>query len=208
MTNNQNQKDFETEKNAYWRKKSNPGETPQFVTDNPISLDPNKQLQTLVDRIGDFMKHCGFRKVDGMIWAYLFLAPRPLASKEITKLMNISKGLTSISVHNLIDYGFIKEVHRGRKGTVYYTSTEALGEVIEDILRHREREMIGDIDQKIDSAKNHSQENHDWKNKKRFEQLQYIIDNAKELLDSKVFEQKVLDHLNFDAEKKPSSRDQ
>jgi HTH-type transcriptional regulator, glycine betaine synthesis regulator len=77
-----------------------------------------RELLETADLIGDFIEYWGFKKVQGRIWASLFLMSEPLNTRQLMELLNISSFLVSISVAELMKYGVILEAGKGRNGVL------------------------------------------------------------------------------------------
>lgn len=101
-----------------------------------------ESIQVLVEQIGEFIQYWGFRKVDGMIWALIYLSAKPLSGQDLADRLELSKGMVSISLNTLLQYGVVKTSGRGSGRTTYYESAEDLDSVITSVLKSREAEML------------------------------------------------------------------
>jgi DNA-binding transcriptional regulator GbsR (MarR family) len=109
------------------------------------------ELRETADRIGEFIQYWGFKKVQGRIWAYLFLMDAPLSSRHLCELLKISNPLVSISVAELMKYGVISEAGKGPNGVLLYQANPNVGAVIAGVLRTREQKILKRI--QLSSAK-------------------------------------------------------
>lgn len=100
------------------------------------------ELLETADLIGDFIQYWGFKKVEGRIWACLFLMDRPLNTRQLTQLLRISNSLVSISMAELLKYNVILATERGRNGVLLYRANPDAGAVIAGVLRQRERLLL------------------------------------------------------------------
>ena len=100
------------------------------------------QLLEAADLVGDFIQYWGFKKVQGRIWACLFLMNEPLNTRQLVELLGISNSLVSISVAELLRYRVILEVEKGRNGVLLYRANPEVGAVIAGVLRSREQKLL------------------------------------------------------------------
>ena len=112
------------------------------------------QLLEAADLVGDFIQYWGFKKVQGRIWACLFLMNEPLNTRQLVELLGISNSLVSISVAELLRYRVILEVEKGRNGVLLYRANPEVGAVIAGVLRSREQKLLKRIQES--SSKLHS----------------------------------------------------
>lgn len=105
------------------------------------------ELDEVVDQIGSFIEYWGFRKIQGKIWAHLFLSKTPLDSKTLVEKMGVSKALVSLALPELIEYDVIQETGSGPRRTIYYQANPQYVEAIKKVLNLRERKMMAKIKQ-------------------------------------------------------------
>ncbi len=110
----------------------------QGITDSP-------QYQLVAEKIGRFIEYWGFKQVHGRIWTLIFLSPEPVDANFLKNNLKISKALTSMSIKDLIYYKVILEVEKDKPGTQKYQVNPDITEVILDIVRRRELQMLGEI---------------------------------------------------------------
>ena len=92
--------------------------------------------------VGQFMEYWGFKSIHGRIWAHLYTSKAPLESIDLMERLNVSKGLMSIAMRELIEYDVIQVDHVGRHGSTFYISNPNILKVITGVLRIRETKMI------------------------------------------------------------------
>ena len=110
-----------------------------------VTQKSRHELQGLADQVGEFIGYWGFKKVHGRIWTHLFLSEQPLDAAQIIERLGISKALVSISLKDLSEYHVISEVGRSARGTTLYTANPQIAEVILNVLRQREKQMLAKI---------------------------------------------------------------
>lgn len=100
------------------------------------------EIYKLEEAVGNFMQYWGFKKIHGRIWVHLFTANQPLDSEELMKRLQVSKGLMSVAMRDLLQYAVIKQTSTGKHGTVFYTANEDIQTVISDVLKKREAQTL------------------------------------------------------------------
>ena len=100
------------------------------------------EIYKLEESVGNFMQYWGFKKIHGRIWVHLFTAKQPLDSEELMKRLQVSKGLMSLAMRDLLEYSVIKQSFIGKHGTAFYTANEDLQTVITDVLKKREAQTL------------------------------------------------------------------
>jgi DNA-binding transcriptional regulator GbsR (MarR family) len=116
------------------------------------------ELDSLADGIGRFIEYWGFKAIHGRIWTLLYLSKVPLSSIEISRKLNVSKTLLSFSISELLDYDVIQEAGKGIKRTVYFRANPNITAVILNVLRKRERPLMGEIYSSFEQVHQHSQQ--------------------------------------------------
>ena len=119
-----------------------------------MHADTNKELLNLAEKIGLFIEHWGFKQVHGKVWTLIFLAPAPVDAKHLIKNLQISKALASMTIKDLLFYNVIQEVPKLRPGTQKYKTNPDIIRVISDILNHRERQMLSEIQSQCETLAN------------------------------------------------------
>lgn len=107
------------------------------------------ELKTFVDQVGDFIEYWGFKNVQGRIWAHLYLSKEPLDAAELMKRLDVSKGLISISLKDMLQFQVIEECGKSDRGTVVYHANPNQRQVIFNVLRQRERMMMSRVSTSI-----------------------------------------------------------
>ncbi|MBM4317935.1 MAG: hypothetical protein FJ116_10705 [Deltaproteobacteria bacterium] len=105
---------------------------------------PN-EIHLLADQIGDFIEYWGFRKIEGKIWSYLFLSDKPLNAEELMARVKISKAMLSLALGKLLKYDVIRKAYPDRERHQAYVINPNVIEVINNVLRTRERQLLGKI---------------------------------------------------------------
>jgi DNA-binding transcriptional regulator GbsR (MarR family) len=103
------------------------------------------EIDNLSELVGEFIQYWGFKKIHGKIWFHLFLSQTPLDAKDLMAKLNISKALVSISLRDLLLYDVILEDKLSIEGTRTYIANSDIKTVVEQVLRAREKVMMGKI---------------------------------------------------------------
>ncbi len=103
------------------------------------------ELDKLADGVGKFIEYWGFKSIHGRVWTLLYLSKNPMSAIEISRKLKVSKTLLSFSIAELLKFNVILEAGRGEKRTVYFTVNPNITEVILNVLRKREKPMLGEI---------------------------------------------------------------
>ena len=106
------------------------------------SRHSKEKLKHAAESVGQFIEYRGFRSIHGRIWTVVFLSPRPVSTLEIIQKLEVSKGLVSKAVGELLDYGLIQ----CSGNTVYarrtYIACEDVGSIVGSVLKDREMTLL------------------------------------------------------------------
>ena len=111
-------------------------------TKKPANTPLPDELFLLEESVGSFMEYWGFKKIHGRIWSHLYLSTQPLDTEELMRRLEVSKGLMSLAMRDLLHYEVIQQTATGKHGTVFYTANEDLQKVIFNVLKTRETKML------------------------------------------------------------------
>lgn len=109
------------------------------------------EMKYLSDLVGEFMEYWGFKKIHGRIWTFVYLSEKPIDAAALIKHLGVSKALISLAMKELLDYRVLLESGTSPEGTRLYTANPELQKVITNVLRQREKIMMG----KVMAAFNH-----------------------------------------------------
>lgn len=112
-----------------------------------------KELFELEATVGQFMEYWGFKKIHGRIWTHLFLSQNPLETGELMERLQVSKGLMSLAIRDLLEYEVILSDSVGRHGTVFYKANPDVLKVISNVLKARESKMLAQARQASEGLK-------------------------------------------------------
>lgn len=103
------------------------------------------ETSELASLVGSFIEYWGFKKIHGKIWCFLFLSEQPQDANFFIKELRVSKGLISIALKELVDHQVILKLEKLEAGTQLYEANPSVLEVIFNVLRTRERKLLGEI---------------------------------------------------------------
>jgi DNA-binding transcriptional regulator GbsR (MarR family) len=103
-----------------------------------------RPVRAFVDAAGAFIEHWGFKRVQGQIWALVYLADRPLMATEVARALGVSKALVSLAMSELLEYRVLLLADGGDGRSQRLVANENLGEAITAVLRLRETRLLED----------------------------------------------------------------
>ncbi|MEZ4459592.1 MAG: hypothetical protein R3E66_07640 [bacterium] len=115
---------------------------------NPLSA-PERQV---VETIGEFIKFWGFSKHHGRIWALLYTTEVPLNSRDIQDHLEMSAGLVSMSIKELLHWDVIVKVWVQGDRKDYYRANSDVWHMITRVMREREYHLIQSSMRDLDDA--------------------------------------------------------
>lgn len=101
-----------------------------------------KEVRQLAVAIGEFIEYWGFRRIQGQIWAQIFMSSRPLSGSDLTKRLKVSKALVSPALQQLLDYELIFEVPSTDPRQKLYEAHPDFMSVIKKVIEKREVPML------------------------------------------------------------------
>ena len=111
----------------------------------PLKPKKSPEIENLCELVGEFIQYWGFKSIHGKIWFHLFLSQTPLDAKDLMQKLDISKALVSISLRDLLAYDVILEDQLSVAGTRTYVANSDVKNVVERVLRGREKVMMSKI---------------------------------------------------------------
>lgn len=104
------------------------------------------------EAIGRIVEVWGFKKVMGMMWAFLYLCPEPACAKDICKALSISPALVSITIQELLQWGVVRKLSPIGKRRDYYIAEHDIWKMIRKVLHERGKREMEWIQEKLESA--------------------------------------------------------
>lgn len=100
-------------------------------------------MEQLAEQVGLFMKYWGFKEIHGRIWSHLYVSKEPLDANALICKIGVSKALISLSLKDLLQYSVVEEKGKSPSGTLLYAANPDVTSVILNVLRCREKKMLG-----------------------------------------------------------------
>lgn len=101
------------------------------------------QAKRFIQNVGHFIEYWGFMRLQGEIWALVFISNKPLTSSEVANLLGVSKASVSLAMRELIAYRVILQNDDSGKRNLPLVVNEDLPQVIAGVLRMRELQLLG-----------------------------------------------------------------
>lgn len=114
-------------------------------------------VDELSDKVGEFIRYWGFKKIHGKIWCHLFISDEPLDAGQLITKTGVSKALMSQSLAELLEYQVILQLDENKKKKRYIPNGKILC-VITSVLRQREQMILGDISRHYKDVENFNEE--------------------------------------------------
>lgn len=124
---------------------------------DPLKEQLEKDVDELSDRVGEFIRYWGFKKIHGKIWCHLFISKEPMDASELICRLGVSKALMSQSLAELLEYKVIITIDECKKKKRYVPNKKIIS-VITSVLRQREQLILGDVMRHYRNVDNFSQE--------------------------------------------------
>ena len=119
----------------------------------------NKEFQALSLSIGNFIRYWGFRRVHGAIWTQLYFSRVPLSCTQLVKNLSLSKALISPALEELCGHKLIEQVSSSNDKTKNYQAVSNVSDVIKNMVKGREKMMLGEITKHFSSFRNKNSQN-------------------------------------------------
>lgn len=146
-----------------------------------------KELDELINLVGNFIKYFGFKKVHGQIWAHLFFSTEPVDAPLLMKRLGISKALVSMTINDLLKYNVIyQEEEKSSIGTFIYKINPKIVSVITEVLKNRESVLLDEIYDKWTKVEEVIEETDYSIDRARVEQFGALVEQAQKHLCSMI----------------------
>jgi len=105
-------------------------------------MEYQEAKEKFIDTWGSLGNLWGINKVMAKIHALLFISPKPLCMEDIMRELQISRGNTSMSLRQLIDWGIVYKTSVPGERREYFSSEKDVQELARTIARERSRREI------------------------------------------------------------------
>ena len=114
----------------------------------PLSPPERKTIES----VGELIKFWGFSKHHGRIWTLLYLREAPQCSADIQDLLQMSAGLVSMSVKELLHWEVIAKVWVEGDRRDFYAANTDLWRMMTRVVREREAHLLAGARRNLDDA--------------------------------------------------------
>ena len=144
----------------------------------------SQDVKKVAESIGAFIEYWGFRNIHGRIWTVIFLSPEPISTHEIIEKLDISKGLASRAINELLEYGLILSSGTTTHGRHTYFASEDIGTIVHQVLKNRELTLLDQSYEALVTLSSHSANNlrNDGIDGNKLQQLIHLTQENKWLL--------------------------
>jgi DNA-binding transcriptional regulator GbsR (MarR family) len=130
-----------------------PLKNPQTQDEGLLFAQGNQEaIHLTCQAIGQIIEGWGFKKIMGVIWAFLYLCPEPATTKDICSNLKISPALASITLQDLLRWGVVNKTTSIGKRLDYYTAEHDIWKMIRKVFREREKMAIEQTKNKLEEA--------------------------------------------------------
>jgi DNA-binding transcriptional regulator GbsR (MarR family) len=130
-----------------------PLKNPQSLDEGLLFAQGNQEaIHLTCQAIGQVIEGWGFKKIMGVIWAFLYLCPEPATTKDICSNLKISPALASITLQDLLRWGVVNKTTSIGKRLDYYTAEHDIWKMIRKVFREREKMAIEQTKNKLEEA--------------------------------------------------------
>ena len=105
-------------------------------------MEYQEAKEKFIDTWGSLGNLWGINKVMAKIHALLFVSPEALCMEDIMRELKISRGNTSMSLRQLIDWGIVYKTSKPGERREYFASEKDVQELARTIARERSRREI------------------------------------------------------------------
>jgi len=107
-----------------------------------------------------FFKTFGFKRVHGRVWGLLVLASKPLSSKEIGSLLELSVGSTSSTLNELAEWGAIRSTFDSSRRCHLHSPVGNALSIVATVFRRREQVVFQQFRQTAERSLTFIKEHH------------------------------------------------
>lgn len=117
--------------------------------DQPPLTEPE---HIVIESLGELIKFWGFSKHHGRIWGLLYLREDPLSSPDLQALLDMSAGLVSMSLKELLHWQVVDKVWVRGDRKDYYAANTDVWNMITRVYREREYRLLEQSIRDMDDA--------------------------------------------------------
>ncbi len=121
----------------------NPASPSEPVSSDPLSVEEARARATalVADTLAELMRFWNFKPSMGRIWVVLYLSREPLDAEQIEGASDLSAGMVSTTLQELIAWGVVRKVESAGKRRMYEAETDILA-MVARVFRERELALV------------------------------------------------------------------
>lgn len=121
----------------------NPASPSEPVSPVPLSVEEARAHATtlVADTLAELMRFWNFKPSMGRIWVVLYLSREPLDAEQIEGASDLSAGMVSTTLQELIAWGVVRKVESAGKRRMYEAETDILA-MVARVFRERELALV------------------------------------------------------------------
>ncbi len=121
----------------------NPASPSEPVSPVPLSVEEARARATalVADTLAELMRFWNFKPSMGRIWVVLYLSREPLDAEQIEGASDLSAGMVSTTLQELIAWGVVRKVESAGKRRMYEAETDILA-MVARVFRERELALV------------------------------------------------------------------
>lgn len=109
--------------------------------------------QRAVNAVGHVIEFWGFKRNYGRIWAILYLRDAPMASSDLQRDLDLSKGSVSMLTRDLEDYGVVSRTRVPESRAWHFEATTDFMEMVRQVIERREMAMVRQVHDALKDAR-------------------------------------------------------
>jgi|GEM_PF-5291639 len=122
-------------------------------------------------------------RLQGEIWAVVFISRQPVTASDVAKLLGVSKASVSLAMKELIEYGVLLQPGDSNRRNLPLVANENLSQVIVGVIQSREKLLIAQTAASL--APLSSKQNHGLElDQARVAKMRDLVSKADGLLDT------------------------
>ena len=121
----------------------NPASPSEPVSSVPLTVEEARAHATtlVADTLAELMRFWNFKPSMGRIWVVLYLSREPLDAEQIEGASDLSAGMVSTTLQELIAWGVVRKVESAGKRRMYEAETDILA-MVARVFRERELALV------------------------------------------------------------------
>ncbi len=142
-------------------------------------------VKRFIKTVGQFIEYWGFMRLQGEIWALVFISRQPLTASEVAKLLEVSKASVSLAMKQLVEYEVLLPENETNQRNLPLIANEDLNQVITGVLKIRETQLLSQAIASFESISS-GQKNGLELDEARLARIGELMNQAKDILEAMI----------------------